>query len=159
MLPPSLQEALEQARNTHQKITLVTGVFDVLHEKHQDFLRDAKALGGFLLVGIEPDLRVKQMKGEDRPYHPQDQRIQNLEELGIADAVFLLPENFGQPEVREALIKEIRPQFLAVSSHSLYQEKKQELMNKYGGQLAVVTQYDPQYSSTKLIQELRKSNK
>lgn len=157
MLPFEVQRAVDQARARGQKIVLVTGVFDILHQKHSDFLRDARALGDVLIVGIESDRRVKQMKGPERPYHPQNKRLKNLQDLDIATVVFILPENFDQPEQREALIAEIRPTFLAVSSHSLHQERKQALLEKYGGQLRVVTEFDPVFSTTKILADMKKN--
>jgi rfaE bifunctional protein nucleotidyltransferase chain/domain len=156
MLPETIQHIISQARAKKQKLIFVTGVFDVLHIKHADFLKDAKALDGVLIVGLESDTRVREMKGAERPINTQASRVRQLEELNIADAVFVLPDDFGKPEVREELIDQMRPDFLAVSSHSLHQEKKQQLMEKYGGRLVVVTQYDPRFSSTQAIAESKK---
>ncbi len=154
MIPDSLRSQIEHLHTDQLKIVLVTGVFDVLHEKHIEFLRDAQAIGDFLIVGIEPDVRVKKMKGEERPYYSQDLRLRHIQDLRIADFAFILSENFGDPQERENLIREIRPTFLAVSSHSPYQKEKDALLQKYGGKLIVVTQYDPEFSSTKLLAEM-----
>lgn len=151
MLPIAVQEILSQARADQEKIVLVTGVFDVLHSKHLEFLHSAKKSGGVLVVGLEADVRVKQMKGEDRPYNSQDVRIKNLEQLNIADVVFILPEDFGLFTRREELIKEMSPTFLAVSSHSPHQKEKQALLEKYGGKVIVVTEFDPRFSTTQLL--------
>lgn len=88
---------------------LVTGVFDVLHLEHEYFLRQAKALGGRLVVGIESDLRVKKLKGPDRPINAQATRCQNLRDLGIADEVFVLPEQFNTSDDHRALLQKIKP--------------------------------------------------
>jgi hypothetical protein len=61
--------------------------------------------------------------------------------------------------VREEFMSVLRPDILAVSSHSPHQEKKQEMVEKYGGKLMVVTQHDPQYSSTQAIATLQKAKK
>lgn len=133
------------------KRVLVTGVFDILHQEHQLFLEKAKALGGELWVGLESDTRVKQIKGPDRPINNQDVRQQNLEALGIADHVFILPEQFSQPADHERLIAELKPDVLAVSSHTDHLDKKQALLAKFGGQVVIVHQHNPAVSTTQLL--------
>lgn len=133
------------------KKVLVTGVFDLLHEEHIKFLKKAKELGDYLIVGLESDVRVKQMKGKQRPVNNQKLRKVNLEKLNIAEEVFVLPEQFNRPEDHENLIEKIRPNFLAVSSHTKYLDKKQEILKKFGGEVVVVHKYNPKISTTKMI--------
>src|SRR5688572_18097608 len=109
------QELLEQARKQKKKIVLVTGVFDVLHEEHKRFLEAARKEGDFLLIGIESDVRVRTMKGENRPYFSEEKRKDHLEAWNIANSVFILPEQFSRPADHDALIAQIRPDVLAVS--------------------------------------------
>lgn len=136
-----------------KKITkiLATGVFDVLHNEHIKFLNKAKQLGDYLIVGIESDLRVKKIKGSDRPINTQEIRKKNLEKLGIADEVFILPEKFSNPKDHEALIKKIAPNFLAVSSHTKHLNEKKAILNKFGAEVVVVHKHNPQVSTTKIL--------
>lgn len=136
-----------------KKRILVTGVFDVLHEEHLQFLQKAKSLGDFLIVGIESDIRVKQIKGEGRPINSQAVRKKNLEKLRIADEVFILPEQFNKPEDHIALIGKVRPDFLAVSSHTHHLDKKQAILEQFGGKVVVVHEHNPKVSTTKLLQK------
>lgn len=138
---------------------LVTGVFDVLHLEHEYFLRQAKALGGRLVVGIESDLRVKKLKGPDRPINAQATRCQNLRDLGIADEVFVLPEQFNTSDDHRALLQKIKPDVLAVSSHSPHIDKKIQLMKEIGGRVEVVHKHNPAVSSTILIERQREKGK
>jgi rfaE bifunctional protein nucleotidyltransferase chain/domain len=149
----TLEEVLQflAAQRQEKTLTLVTGVFDILHEEHMKFLQKAKQLGELLVIGIESDVRVRAMKGADRPVHPQQQRVKNLEELHIADAVFVLPESFSKPIDHENLIAQIKPNFLAISSHTKHQEEKQRILQKYGGELVIVHKYNPDISTTKII--------
>lgn len=143
---------IDQQKQLQQKIVLVTGVFDLLHQEHQRFLKKAKAVGDFLVVGIESDVRVQQIKGKDRPIHNQEVRKANLETLGIADVVFILPEKFSHPSDHELLISQIQPDVLAVSSHSQHLEKKAVIVKKYGGEIKIVHQHNPKVSSTIIIE-------
>jgi cytidyltransferase-like protein len=130
---------------------LVTGVFDILHKEHLIFLNKAKSLGDYLVVGIESNLRVAQMKGKDRPINSQDVRVLNIEKLKIADEVFILPEEFSKPEHHKELIKKIKPKILAVSSHTKHFSKKQAILHDLGGEVVVVHKHNPAVSSTHLL--------
>ena len=142
-----------------KKLTLVTGVFDLLHQEHLNFLKAAKQLAGYLIIGIESDLRVKALKGEHRPINSQDIRKKNLESLGIADLVFVLPEKFSQRAEHQALIDVIQPDFLAVSEHSPFQDVKKEIIESVGGKLVVVHPHNPGISSTRNINSRQNSQK
>ena len=134
---------------------LVTGVFDILHTEHIKFLKKAKALGEELIVGIESDKRVRQIKGEGRPINNQEVRKKNLEKLGLADKVLILPEKFSLPEQHLKFLQQVKPDILAVSSHTAHQKEKSKLMELVGGKLMVVHQYNPEVSTTKMIEDLR----
>lgn len=135
---------------------LVTGVFDILHQEHVSFLKKAKALG-YLVVGLESDVRVREMKGEGRPVNDQEERKKNLEGLKIADEVVILPETFSSPEERKKFLLEMLPTVLAVSSNSPHLENKARLMQEIGGRLEIVHQFNPKFSTTKIIEERAKS--
>jgi D-beta-D-heptose 7-phosphate kinase / D-beta-D-heptose 1-phosphate adenosyltransferase len=156
ILPPDLAKQLEKARSAGQDIVLVTGVFDILHEEHVAFLRAAKNLGGFLLVGLESDLRVGQLKGPDRPINSESQRLANLHTLSIVDAVFILPEQFSKPSDHEALIMAIKPTYLAVSEHTAHLDAKAAILAKVGGQVIVVREHNPLVSTTLLLKNTTK---
>lgn len=136
-----------------EQVVLVTGVFDLLHAEHRNFLQKAKALGGKLLVGVESDVRVRALKGEGRPINSQAVRVANITALGIADEVFVLPEAFSKPEHHRTLLEQLRPNILAVSSHSPHLDKKQQLMESLGGQVVIVHQHNPSVSTTQILQQ------
>lgn len=137
---------------------LVTGVFDVLHQEHLNFLRKAKALG-YLVVAIESDTRVKKLKGEGRPINIQTVRMKNLRQLNIADEVLILPEQFSSPEDHRQLLKKIQPTILAVSSHSPHLDKKASLMKEIGGKVEVVHEHNPAISTTILLAQEKQHGK
>jgi len=132
----------------------VTGVFDIFHQEHLHFLQNAKDLGDVLVVGVESDARVRQMKGKGRPIQDQQWRLRTIQELVFVDTVFILPETFSKPEDHDLLIKDIRPTFLAVSSHTAHQEEKQRILRKYGGEVRVVLEQNPVVSTTLLERDL-----
>jgi len=65
------------------------GCFDILHIGHIKMLQYARSLGDNLIVGIDSDQRVKQLKGTSRPVNNQDDRREFLLSLGCVDDVFV----------------------------------------------------------------------
>lgn len=134
---------------------LVTGVFDVFHDEHAVFLQKAHQLGDYLVVGIESDKRVKQLKGENRPINNQRERVKRIENENIADEVIILPEEFSSKDDHIALIKSINPDILAVSSHTAHLEKKEAIMKLVGGRLVVIHDHNPEVSTTLILQKTK----
>lgn len=144
----------------HNKtIVLATGIFDLLHSEHQKFLRQAKATGDILLLGVETDSRTQTLKGSDRPLHPLRLRLANLAQLHLADYLFALPENFGNSKIREDFILRLRPHLLAVSEHTPNFGDKQRIMKLVGGQVLIVYPHHPGVSTTQLVDKLKKQAK
>jgi len=131
---------------------LVTGVFDVLHIEHQNFLKAAKAQGDKLYVGLEPDARVKKLKGSGRPINNLKTRIKNIKNLKLADRVFALPSNLDTKQGREVFIKTLKPDILAVSASTPNLTEKRRIIKLIGGQVKVVHPHNPKVSSSKIIQ-------
>jgi rfaE bifunctional protein nucleotidyltransferase chain/domain len=155
LLPTATQQILAAARAKNHRVVLVTGVFDLLHAEHRLFLQKACQQGDVLVIGVESDVRVRQMKGPGRPVNSQAQRKKQLEKLKLAEAVFILPEEFFLPIHHEALISAVQPAVLAVSAHTAHQAEKAAILQKYGGQVIVVHEHNPAVSSTKLLQQKR----
>jgi rfaE bifunctional protein nucleotidyltransferase chain/domain len=99
-----LRQQVEGWRSAGQQIVLANGCFDLLHVGHVRYLRGAKALGGKLIVALNSDASVRQIKGEGRPLMPAAERAEILAALADVDAVVI----FDELDVR-ALIREIRP--------------------------------------------------
>ena len=97
-------ELADRWRREGHAVTLANGCFDVIHVGHVRYLHGAKALGGKLIVGINADDTVRQLKGEGRPRIPANERAEILAALADVDAVVI----FSEKDVR-ALIREIRP--------------------------------------------------
>lgn len=86
-------ELVKRERAKGRVVVFTNGVFDILHPGHIRYLRDARALGDLLIVGINSDRSVKALgKGPDRPINPEDERAEVLEALGSVDAVVVFDE-------------------------------------------------------------------
>ena len=155
MIPASIIKNLKEAHSLGKTVVLVTGVFDLLHVEHKNFLRKAKQVGDVLVVGVESDVRVRKLKGKNRPINSQEVRVANIKELRLADEVFVLPEKFDSPEDHKELIGLIRPDFLAVSSSSPRIKEKKKIMRSKGGRVIVVHKHNPNVSTTQIIESER----
>lgn len=138
------------ARSLGQKIILTNGCFDVLHVGHIRYLAGAKALGGFLVVGINSDEQVRKLKGENRPVQNESERAEIVASIYCVDAVTIFPE----PNV-DQLIRELRPDIHAKGTD--YTEEnvpERETVIACGGRVAIVG--DPKdHSSSGIIADLK----
>ena len=83
----------EQWKKFNKTIVFTNGCFDLLHKGHKDFLLKASKFGNKLIVGVNSDSSVKQIKGESRPIENQYIREKKLLSLKYVDAVFIFEEH------------------------------------------------------------------
>ena len=82
------------ARAAGRRIVFTNGVFDILHPDHVRYLREARAHGDVLIVGINSDASVRRLeKGPDRPLNPEQERAEVLGALTVVDAVVVFDED------------------------------------------------------------------
>lgn len=70
------------------KKIMVFGVFDLLHEGHRDFFKQAKALGDFLIVSVARDVNVEKIK-KQKPVQKESERLQNVAAMALVDKALL----------------------------------------------------------------------
>ena len=141
-----LIEAVNALRADGRKIILANGCFDLFHVGHVRYLKGAKNVGGTLIVGINSDEQTRFLKGEGRPFVPENERAEIVASLRCVDLVTI----FNEPTVEE-LIMAIRPDFHAKGTD--YTENtvpEREIVKGIGGKVVIVG--DPKdHSSTELI--------
>jgi rfaE bifunctional protein nucleotidyltransferase chain/domain len=91
---------------------IVNGTFDIVHRGHIELLNYAKSLGNQLLVCIDTDRRVKELKGESRPINNQWDRMLLLENLRAVDDV----QFFDSAEELEEICKNYQPNIMVKGS-------------------------------------------
>ena len=95
-------------RAAGRTIVFTNGVFDILHPGHVRYLRDARALGDLLIVGINSDRSVRALaKAPDRPINPESERAEVLAALASVDAVVIFDE-----DTPHAIISALQPDIL-----------------------------------------------
>jgi len=90
-----------------KSIVFTNGCFDILHIGHIQYLEAAKLLGDILIIGVNTDISVSELKGPERPINQQDDRACVLSSLRAVDVVVLFDESTPL-----SLISEIMPDIL-----------------------------------------------
>jgi rfaE bifunctional protein nucleotidyltransferase chain/domain len=131
-------------------IVLANGCFDILHAGHVRYLEGARALGDFLVVGINSDAVVARLKGRGRPVLPEQERAELVASLLSVDLVTI----FTEPTVTELLLA-IRPDVHAKGTD--YTEDtvpEGDVVRSYGGRVAIVG--DPKdHSTSEILKQIR----
>ncbi len=146
-----LRQRVAEWRRAGERIVLANGCFDLLHVGHVRYLKAAKALGDRLVVGVNADERVRELKGEGRPLMSAAERVEILAALEPVDAVVI----FSEPDVR-ALVREVRPDIHAKGTdYTAENVPERDEVIACGGHVAIVG--DPKdHSATEFIRSMRR---
>ncbi|HXT10193.1 MAG TPA: adenylyltransferase/cytidyltransferase family protein [Candidatus Angelobacter sp.] len=82
----------ERVRSSGQRLVVTNGCFDILHPGHVTYLQDARNLGDLLLVGLNGDTAVQQLKGPGRPVNNEQDRSTVLSALESVSGVCIFAE-------------------------------------------------------------------
>lgn len=82
-----LMDVMQLAHQNGEKVIMTNGCFDIMHVGHVDYLQKARALGHRLVVAVNSDESVRQLKGETRPINPLQHRMTMLAALECVDWV------------------------------------------------------------------------
>ena len=87
-----LLKIIKDLKSKGKRIVFTNGCFDLLHIGHIHYLEEARALGDFLVVGVNSDSSVRKLKGPQRPVLPEEERAEILSGLGCVDYITLFDE-------------------------------------------------------------------
>jgi len=125
---------------------LVNGTFDILHPGHIAMLNTARSLGDYLIVCIDTDRRVKELKGDKRPINNQNFRRVMLSNIKAVDIV----EFFDSQEDLINLIKLYKPDIMVKGSDW---KGKSVVAEQYVKEIFWYDRID-EYSTTNIIQDI-----
>jgi rfaE bifunctional protein nucleotidyltransferase chain/domain len=132
-----------------QRVVFTNGCFDILHLGHVEYLEAASQLGDVLVVGLNSDASVRQLKGPARPVLPQESRARILAALEFVEAVIIFDE-----DTPKKLIEALRPDVLVKGGdYTEDQIAGASFVRSYGGEV-IILPYIPGYSTTSLIQKI-----
>ncbi|QJW92980.1 D-glycero-beta-D-manno-heptose 1-phosphate adenylyltransferase [Frigoriglobus tundricola] len=147
---PHLLAELESRRERGQTVAFTNGCFDVLHAGHVQYLADARRQADCLVVAINSDASVRQLKGPSRPLNPVEARALVLAGLQDVDFVTI----FADP-TPAAVIEAVRPDVLVKGADY----KKSDVVGasfveSYGGRVHLAD-LRAGFSTTSLIERMR----
>lgn len=141
-----------------ERAVFTNGCFDLLHLGHVRYLQDARALGDFLVLGLNGDESVASLKGAGRPLVPALERAEILAALACVDYVTIFPERTAT-----ALVELLRPavyvkggDWHATAGESPDPKRLPEAPSvlAYGGEVRLIP-YLPGHSTTELIATIK----
>ncbi|MBQ27373.1 MAG: D-glycero-beta-D-manno-heptose 1-phosphate adenylyltransferase [Nitrospiraceae bacterium] len=145
-----LPAIVEQCRARGQRIVFTNGCFDLLHVGHVRSLQAARRLGEILIVGLNSDISVSQLKGPQRPIVSENQRGEVLAALTCVDYVVV----FSEPDPLR-VITAVQPDVLVKSTD--WDPKEiigREVVEARGGSVLSVPEVTG-ISTTILIERMR----
>ena len=142
----------ERLRSKGKRVVATNGCFDILHVGHVRYLAAAKARGDVLIVGLNGDESVRQLKGSGRPVNREQDRAEVLAAVESVDYVVIFPE------VRAA-------KFIAAARPAVYVKggdytaetldaAEREVLEKTGSKIEIIP-FEPGYSTSELLERIK----
>ena len=144
-----LKKTVQALKDAGKKIVFTNGCFDLLHLGHVRYLEAARAEGDVLVIGVNSDRSVHEIKGPARPVVPEDERTEVLAALACVDFVTL----FDEPDPLET-IRALLPDILVKGSD--WAEDAivgKEVVEEHGGRVVRVPLTEGA-STTKIIEKI-----
>jgi rfaE bifunctional protein nucleotidyltransferase chain/domain len=149
--PESLPAWRAATRSAGRRLVVTNGCFDILHLGHVTYLEKARNLGDVLLVGLNSDAAVRELKGQGRPLNSEQDRAGVLAALESVDAICI----FGEKTAAR---------FLSVATPDIYvkggdykletlNQEERRIVEAAGGRIVIVPVV-PGKSTTGLLEKL-----
>jgi rfaE bifunctional protein nucleotidyltransferase chain/domain len=149
-----LADRVKELRAGGKKIVATNGCFDLLHAGHVRYLRNARNLGDILVVGINGDESVRQLKGAGRPINREKDRAELLAALESVNLVAIFPEMRATRFI-ECVAPDVYVKGGDYKSETLNSEERTAL-EKIGSKIEIVP-FEQGYSTSGLLEKLRDS--
>lgn len=141
----------EQMRAAGKRLVVTNGCFDLLHRGHVTYLESARNLGDALLLGLNADASVRELKGSQRPVNSEEDRAAVVASLESVSGVCIFPERTAE-------------QFLALAQPDVYakggdytleslNQDERRMVERFGGKV-VILPVVPGQSTTALLEKI-----
>ncbi len=129
-----LAEAVARDKGDGKTVVLANGGFDLIHVGHVRYLQQAKAMGDVLVVAINSDSSLKELKGTGRALIDEDGRVRIISALACVDYVTL----FAEATVAAVLLAITPHCHCKGSDYTLDSIPERDVVRSYGGRMAIV---------------------
>jgi D-glycero-beta-D-manno-heptose 1-phosphate adenylyltransferase len=136
-----------------KKLVATNGCFDLLHVGHIRYLQAARALGDLLVVGLNSDRSVHQLKGSGRPIMADSDRAEIIAALQCADLVTIFPQTRATQ-----FIAAVRPAIYVKGgdySCETLDEEERAALQEIGAEIRIIP-FESGYSTSRLIEQICK---
>ena len=151
----SLKELMLQCQNwkdNNNKIVFTNGCFDLVHKGHVEVLAKTSDLGDKLIIGLNSDKSISNIKGPSRPIIEENSRKLLLASFSFIDAIILFDE-----ETPYNLINTLKPDVLAKGGdYKIKDIVGSDIVKKYGGNVITIP-LTPNFSSSNIIDRIKNS--
>lgn len=154
----SLAALVQKRQQRGERAVFTNGHFDLLHLGHVRYLQEARALGDFLIIGLNDDAGTRLLKGPGRPLVPQQERAELLAALACVDYVTIFSDPTAGP-----LVAQVQPAIYVKGGDYAQAHNQQPDLNRlpearvvegYGGVVRLIP-YLPGHSTTALIEAVK----
>ena len=145
-----LMKKIEKWRSKNKKVVFTNGCFDLIHLGHIEILARSSDFGDKLIIGVNSDLSIKKLKGENRPIIEESSRIKQLSALEFVDAVVLFDE-----DTPLKLIETIKPDVITKGGD--YTAKNvvgNEVVSQKNGEVVIIP-LTQGYSTTSILNKIK----
>ena len=144
-----LQRERAALRRQQKTVVFTNGCFDILHRGHVEYLAKAKALGDILIVGVNSDSSVRNIKGANRPIVCEEDRAYLIANLSPVDYACVFHE-----DTPLSLITLLVPDVLVKGADwELDAIVGKDVVEKHGGRVATI-EFIPDRSTSGIIQQI-----
>jgi len=144
-----LAKIIQEHKKGGQKIVLANGCFDLIHVGHIRYLKESKKKGDVLVLALNSDSSIRELKGEGRPILNEEERVEITSSFYFVDYITF----FDEPNVEKVLLA-MKPDIHAKGSdYTKETVPEKETVKGYGGAIAITG--GPKIKSTsELIKEI-----
>lgn len=144
-----LREITRNSKAAGKTLVFTNGCFDIIHAGHVRYLAEAKKLGDCLIVGLNSDRSVQELKGPTRPVNHQDDRAEVIAALAVVDYVVVFDERTA-----EGLIDEVKPDiYVKGGDYCISDIPEAKIVAANGGKTILVPEVAGR-SSTNIIKKI-----
>jgi len=146
-----ISQTIDILKKLNKKIVFTNGCFDLFHVGHLKLLKESKKYGDILIVGINSDKSVKNIKSNNRPIINENQRLATISAIMYVDIVYLFDE-----DTPIKLIEIIKPDVLVKGSdwNNSNNISGYNFIKSYGGDIKFVELLDG-ISTTNIIMKIK----
>lgn len=144
-----LRKIVEDLKKEGKIVVFTNGCFELLHPGHIELLERAKSLGDILIVGINSDNSVRQIKGEKKLIFDEESRLRLVASIGVVDYVVLFDE-----VTPENIIRELKPNIhVKGGDYKIEDLPEAKVVERYGGKVYIFPLL-PGFSTTRIIEKI-----